>query len=157
MSAQYCVWIRSKVRLRLRSESASISEVIPTLKKLKRQAKSISTLAAAATRHKLTDLLKKYYDGIEPTAGFRHIESDINYALATLLDPRFKNKFFCDETCANLAQAELVQLVKVDMTTTSGISTSRSKKDENDFFSDLHNDVTAAQQQVTGSACNGLG
>jgi hypothetical protein len=27
---------------------------------------------------------------------FRHIESDINYALATLLAPGFKNKFFWD-------------------------------------------------------------
>lgn len=94
-------------------ESASISEVIPAIKKLSLQIARADARGAQSMQEELASKIRFYFggEGDARHRSFLAVEYWRQYSIATLLDPRFKNKFFVEKNAADQAQIVLEQLV----------------------------------------------
>lgn len=141
-------------------ESACVSEVIPAVMKLIRELQQILSPDVKTMRDELINQLKKYFDAVGRQNGFTvPIENQAQYSLATLLDPRFKNRFFRDSLAAIDAKIELEQALIKEMESEGSIDDSimetwPMKRSKSSFFSDFVEQV-ASEQSTTGSTIEG--
>lgn len=97
-------------------ENACISEVIPTLLKLKKELETLDPRGAYTMQAELQTQLQAYFFGGDSRQSqFPTVESTEIYAIATLLDPRFKIKVFQDKNAAESAVLRLEDMTFASM------------------------------------------
>lgn len=136
-------------------EHSCISEVIPTIFKLTKQIDKLDPRGAYTMQAEIGNMLKNYFGGgyaTNHTPKFYPIEEVDLFAVATILDPRFKGRAFQENNLGKAAAFRLEELVfdelkinqqgQASATVESPPAPKRSKL--SGFFSDLSDELTSS-------------
>ena len=88
-------------------DDASLSDVIPVVKRMKMQLNSINAVGVSILKNSLLKHTDNYLGGKDGRPHFVDIEKNSLYTYATLLDPRYKADYFCLKENAERAKRRL--------------------------------------------------
>ena len=92
-------------------EDSCISEQIPSVKCSMKTLVNTDYFGVNSLKEELIRNLQKYFYGGDSRELFRNIKENEHYSMASLLDPRFKQKAFFSKRAADQAELTLVEAV----------------------------------------------